>query len=135
MFKNYFKTGFRNLTKNKVSAFINIGGLTVGMAVAMLIGLWVYDEISFNKYHEHYNRIGRVLVKGHDVKHGDFVNAHVPFPLAEKLRTEYKSNFKYIARGSWIEYVILSAGDKQLTKPGQYFDADVPHMFTLKMLK
>jgi hypothetical protein len=46
MFKNYFKTAWRNLVKNKMSSFINIGGLAMGLAVAMLIGLWIYDEIS-----------------------------------------------------------------------------------------
>jgi putative ABC transport system permease protein len=135
MFSTYFKTGFRNLHKNKFSAFINIGGLTVGMAVAMLIGLWVYDELSFNKYHEHYNRIGRVLIKGNDAKHGPFVNSSVPYPVAAEIRSTYQSNFKYVVRGSWIEQVILSAGDKKLSRPGQYFDADAPHLFTLKMLK
>jgi putative ABC transport system permease protein len=43
MIKNYFKIAWRNLVKNKVYTFINIGGLAVGMAVALLIGLWVYD--------------------------------------------------------------------------------------------
>jgi ABC-type antimicrobial peptide transport system permease subunit len=135
MFKNYFKTGFRNLVKNKVSAIINIGGLTVGMAVAMLIGLWVYDEVSFNKYHEHYDRIGRVLIKGVDPKHGQFVNGQVPYPVANELRTVYRSNFKYIARGSWIDNYVLAADNKKLSRPGQFLDADAPHLFTLKMLK
>lgn len=135
MFKNYFKTGLRYLVKNKFSSFINIGGLTVGMAVAMLIGLWLYDELSYNKYHEHYDRIGRVLIKGNDPKHGPFVNASVPYPLAAELRSTYRSNFKYVVRGSYIDHVILSAGDKKLSRPGQYLDAEAPHLFTLKMLK
>ncbi len=50
MFKNYFKTALRNLVKNKMHSFINIFGLSIGMAVAILIGLWIYNELSFNKY-------------------------------------------------------------------------------------
>ena len=46
MFKKYLKVVFRNLVRNKVYSFVNIGGLAVGMAVAMLIGLWIYDELS-----------------------------------------------------------------------------------------
>ena len=46
MIKNYFKIAWRNLVKSKGYSAINIGGLAVGMAVAMLIGLWVYDELS-----------------------------------------------------------------------------------------
>src|SRR5688500_16561692 len=46
MLKSYFKIGWRNLLKNKGYSFINIGGLALGMAAAILIGLWVYEEIS-----------------------------------------------------------------------------------------
>ena len=49
MIKNYFKIAWRNLIKNKGYSAINIGGLAVGMAVAMLIGLWVYDELTFDQ--------------------------------------------------------------------------------------
>ena len=60
MFKNYFKTAWRNLLKDKMHSFINIVGLSIGMAVAILIGLWMYDELSFNKDFENYNRIAQV---------------------------------------------------------------------------
>ena len=49
MFRNHLKSALRNLRKSKVSSFINIAGLAVGMAVALLIGLWINDELSFNK--------------------------------------------------------------------------------------
>ena len=61
MFQNYFKIGWRNLFKNKGYSFINIGGLAVGMAVAMVIGLWIHDELSFDKYHKNYDRIAQVM--------------------------------------------------------------------------
>ena len=60
MIRNYFKIARRNLVKNKVYSFINIGGLAVGMTVAMLIGLWVYDEVNFDKYHQNYDSIAQV---------------------------------------------------------------------------
>ena len=66
MIKNYLKIALRNLAKNKVYSFINIGGLAVGMAVAMLIGLWVYDELSFNKYHKNYEKIAQIRRFGTD---------------------------------------------------------------------
>ena len=61
MFKNFFKIAWRNLVKSKGYSAINIGGLAVGMAVAILIGLWVYDELSFDKYHANYERIAQVM--------------------------------------------------------------------------
>jgi len=60
MIKNYFKIAWRNLIANKGYSAINIGGLSVGMAVAILIGLWIYTELSFNKNFENYNRIAQV---------------------------------------------------------------------------
>ena len=53
MIRNYFKIAWRNLLKNRVTSFINIGGLSVGLAVAIIIMLWVSDEYSFNKFHAH----------------------------------------------------------------------------------
>ena len=56
MIKSYFKIAWRNLLKNKIYSLINIGGLAVGMGVAILIALWVYDELTFDKYHSNYRR-------------------------------------------------------------------------------
>src|SRR5258707_7045841 len=98
MFENFLKIAWRNLLKNKISSFINIGGLAVGMAVAILIGLWIYDELSFNKYHKNYDRIGQVwqFVK-FDVEKASF-NV-MPIPMAEELRTKYP-DFKYVSLSS-----------------------------------
>jgi hypothetical protein len=49
MIRNYLKIAWRNLIKNKAHTFINVAGLSVGMAVAMLIGLWIWDELSYDK--------------------------------------------------------------------------------------
>ncbi|WP_240768710.1 ABC transporter permease [Olivibacter sp. XZL3] len=61
MIKNYLKTTWRNLVKSKGYSAINIGGLAVGMAVVILIGLWVYDELTYNSYHKNYDRIAQVM--------------------------------------------------------------------------
>ena len=135
MIKNYFKTAWRNLTRNKISSFINIGGLAIGMAVALLIGLWIYDELSFNTYHKNHDRIGRILIRGNDVKEGPFTSTSLPYPLATELRENYKENFKHIVRASWDQEYILSAGEKKLSAAGQFMDADAPEMFTLKMVR
>src|ERR1700745_1473968 len=61
MFKNYFKTAFRGLAKYKVYSFINIAGLSLGLACAMLIMLYVKDEVSFDRFHKNVNNIYRVV--------------------------------------------------------------------------
>ena len=60
MFKSYFKIALRTLLKNKGYSFINIVGLASGMGVAVLIGLWIFDEISFDRNFPNYDRIAQV---------------------------------------------------------------------------
>ena len=60
MFKNYFKTALRNLTRNKVYSFINITGLSLGLACSMLIILYVKDEVSYDRFHKNVTQIYRI---------------------------------------------------------------------------
>ena len=85
MIKNYFKIAWRNLLKNRTSSTINIGGLAIGMAVALLIGLWIWDELSFNKTFDNYDRIGKLMQ--HQTSNGkvNTFNA-MPFPIGEELK-------------------------------------------------
>ena len=61
MFSNYLKVALRNLFREKGHSFINIAGLSIGMACAILILMWVHDEMSFDKFHEHADRIYRLV--------------------------------------------------------------------------
>ena len=61
MLKNYFKIAWRNLGRSKAHSFINIVGLSFGMAVAILIGLWMYDELSYNKNFDNYDHVAQVI--------------------------------------------------------------------------
>src|SRR5690348_13478030 len=63
MIKNYFKTAWRNLARNKVYSFINVAGLSLGLACAMLIMLYVKDEVSFDRFHKNVKNIYRVVLK------------------------------------------------------------------------
>ena len=60
MFKNHFIIAFRNFRKFKVYSFINLFGLAIGFASALVIGLWVYQEWSYDRHFEHAERIYRV---------------------------------------------------------------------------
>lgn len=134
MIKNYLKIAFRNLSRSKGYSAINIGGLAVGMAVAILIGLWVHDELSFDKYHRNYDRIAQVM------QHANFngkVETQVSMPavMGAELRSKYGSNFKYVVQSSWTGSHLLTVGDKNISKTGNYFEPEAPEMLTLKMLK
>lgn len=134
MFHNYFKIGIRNLLKNKGYSFINIGGLAMGMAVAILIGLWIYDELSFNKYHENYDRIVQVMER-ETVNGVKGTGSALPRPLEFALRNNYGSDFKYLSMCTWTGPNILIVGDRAVSKSGNYFQKDFPEMLSLKMIK
>ncbi|MVM37632.1 FtsX-like permease family protein [Spirosoma sp. HMF3257] len=133
MLRNYFKIALRNITKNKVYSSINIGGLAMGMAVAILIGLWIYDELSFDNYFQNYDRIAKVMQNGEfngEVFHGEYN----PAPMGPELRTVYADDFTHVIMSSWTRDHILAYGEKKFTKTGNYLSADAPDMLTLKML-
>jgi putative ABC transport system permease protein len=133
MLKNYFKIAWRNLFKSKTSSVINISGLAVGMAVAILIALWIYDEVSFDRYHSNYDRI--VQVYQHQTISGKVETENsMPAVLGPELQRLYGNNFKYIVRSSWTNDHSLNYGDKSLLQPGNYMEAAAPHMLSLKML-
>lgn len=133
MIKNYFKIAWRNLSKNKASSFINISGLAIGMAVAMLIGLWIFDELSFNRYHKNYDRIVKVM--DHQGWHGqNNTNDFLPVPLGAELQSSYGNDFKFIVLARQTEEHIIASGDKKFTEAGNYVQPDAPEMLSLEMI-
>ncbi|SHH35634.1 FtsX-like permease family protein [Chryseolinea serpens] len=133
MIRNYLAVALRNLRKNKGYSAINIGGLAAGMTVAMLIGLWVFDELSFNTYHDNYPRIVQIMKGG--VYEGKSYGGqrHLPHPLIEQLKTHYSSNFKHIVP-FWGGDYVLSFGEKIISQSGAYTGEGMPDMLTLHML-
>ena len=134
MIKNYIKIAWRNLLKNKGYSALNIGGLAVGMAVALLIGLWIYDELSYNKYHQNYDRIAKVMIKTNFNGQGSAEEA-LPRPLEFELRNKYGGSFKNIVMSRWTDGHILSVGDKKVSKYGGFMQEGAPEMLTLQMVK
>jgi putative ABC transport system permease protein len=134
MIKNYLKVAWRNLLKNKAHTFINVTGLSVGMAVAILIGLWIWDELSYDKYHQNYDRV--VQVMQHQTLNNEVLTqTSMPIPLGTMLRQDYKGDFKYVVLSSWTFGHIITYGDKKLLTQGNYMQPEAPDMLTLKMLK
>lgn len=134
MLKNYFKIAWRNLLKNKVYSSINVLGLALGMAVAILISLWMWDELSFDNYHRHYKTVAKVKIT--EVFSGHYTTQDaVAVPLAAELRTKYPNDIKRLALTSWNENFSIKAGDKSLSSVGVWTQPDLPEMLTIKMLK
>ncbi|HLG38328.1 MAG TPA: ABC transporter permease, partial [Chitinophagaceae bacterium] len=133
MIKNYFKIASRNIKYSKFFSLINICGLAAGMAVAILIGLWIYDELSYNHYHKNHDRIAQVVINRQ--MNGEINTSRaVPVPLGTELKTTYKNDFKRIVMAWWVMDHILSAGDKKISQQGTFIEPEGPDMFSLKMI-
>src|SRR6185503_3652111 len=136
MIKNYFKIAWRNLTRNKGYSAINIGGLAVGMAVAILIGLWIWDELSFNKYHKNYDSIAQVWAGGTNPETSKIdVGDALQFPMGAVLKKNYQHYFKHVLMAWWVGGYMLSSDNNKFNKTGEFIDAGAPEMLSLKMLK
>ncbi len=85
MFKNYFKTAWRSIWKNKTTSLINIAGLSVGMTAAILIFVWVQNEISFDNYHKHAGNIYRLTT---NLKSQGWIWETTPLLLADAVKED-----------------------------------------------
>lgn len=134
MLRSYFKIAFRNLSKNKGYTFINIAGLAMGMAVALLIGLWIQDELTYNRYHKNYDRLAQVWQHNiyNGVKQSQMAN---PAVMAEEIRNSFGGDFKYVIQSSWNFGRILAVGDKKFNKSGMYWEPEVIDMFSINLLQ
>jgi ABC-type antimicrobial peptide transport system permease subunit len=132
MLRSYLKVAIRNLKKGKLYSVINIAGLSIGMAVTIIIALWVWDELSFDKYHKNYNRIGQLwqFVK-FDLEKASYNS--VPIPLAEEFRTKYP-DIKSASVTTYNRTTVLGSGDKKVSRTGMYTEPGFPEMMTIKML-
>lgn len=124
----------RNLLKSKVYSLINIVGLAVGIAVAMLIGLWVWDELSYNKYHKNYDRIVQAWIS--QTFNGQTgTGTAVSIPAVTEMATKYGSDFKYTSLASWNFGHLLANGDKKINKTGMWAQPSLPQMLSLEMVR
>ena len=132
MYKSYLKIGWRNLLRNKSYSFINISGLAVGMAVAMLIGFWVFDELSFNKSFEKYDRLYNVyhhLTFGSDT----FTESGVSPRFVDEARNNFPE-FESLALTSYQTDYIVSYAGASVSKPGLFVEPQFIEMFSLRMI-
>jgi ABC-type antimicrobial peptide transport system permease subunit len=113
---------------------INISGLSIGMAVALLIGLWIWDELSFDTYHTNYNHIAQVM-ENQSLQTGVNTMDVKPYALAKVLRDKFGADFKQVAAFNLASGVVVSSGIKKLSWTGGFADPEFPEMMTLKMVE
>ncbi|MCD2258099.1 ABC transporter permease [Psychroserpens luteolus] len=134
MLKNYFKIAFRNLLKNKVYSFINISGLAIGMAATMLIGLWIFDELSYNDYFDDKVTIAQVFQ--HETNNNETdTGPAIPRPLEFALRQDHADNFKHIIMSSWEQPRYLKYGETNINRLGNAMQEGATDMLNLDIVE
>lgn len=132
MFRTFLLMAWRQLQRNRLYSLINVTGLAVGMAVAVLIGIWVWDELTFNQWHSRHASIARIL--SIERANNEVTVAEVAsVPMKAGLYARYPSALKELALISEGGHV-LATGEKKLSRWGMWADASFPVMFSFRMV-
>jgi putative ABC transport system permease protein len=132
MFSNYLKVAFRNLLRQKAFSFINIFGLALGITCTALIGMWVNDELSYDRFHDGYQNIYRITATLPELK----VHAAVSStPLAQAFQNEIPE-VEQAVRISSFRRDLIQVGDVKLEEKNLiYADSNFFRVFTFPFLK
>jgi len=128
MFKNYFKTAWRSLWRNKLFSGLNIFGLATGMACSILIFLWVQDELSFDKFNHNASNIFRITDKTSDQEY-----AVAPPSLAYAIQTQIPA-IKNATRVVSVQKMITVGTNKFDEKNIYYADSNFLQIFNYPLL-
>lgn len=132
IFEGLFKFAWRNLIRDKGFSFLNIVGLAVGMASAMLILLWMQNEVSYDRFYRNEDRI--YTLNNRDKFNGElFAWNATPKILAPTLKGEYPDVEEAVRTSQWS--CVLSDGDKHLTEPGIFADSAFFKMFDFQLVE
>ncbi len=133
MFKNYFKTAVRNLSKNKFYSSINIIGLAVGLATCLLIFLYVVDELGYDKYNAN---AGRIYRANNDIKfNGNYLDlSQVPAVMGPTMLREMPQVQQYV-RMNWHGSFLVKKGNENIQEQRvAYADSTLFDVFTLPVI-
>ncbi|MEM9077183.1 MAG: ABC transporter permease [Bacteroidota bacterium] len=134
MLKNLLTIAWRNLAKNKGYSAINIGGLALGMAVTLIIALWINDELTYNSYFKNKGKIAQVF-QSQTFNANTGTGPAIPLPLEPALREDFGDNFKHIMMCSWTQSSYVKYKEKSLSRTGNYMQPNGPELLNLEILK
>jgi putative ABC transport system permease protein len=130
MFKNYIKITLRNIRKNVIHSFINISGLSIGLACSLIIMLWVQHELSYDRFHKNADRLYRVVYSSDD---GEEHGRNLPGPLAAYLREHFPEINNATSFKSWEMKIAFNK--KSFSCIGSYINPSFFSMFSFPFEK
>jgi putative ABC transport system permease protein len=132
MIKTYLKIAFRNIRRNSTYSILNISGMAIGMACAILILLWVHDEWSFDRHFKNADNLYRILEKSTSDGHL-YLEATTPPPLAAFLKEKYP---EVIRSSRYKEFPMsVKCGEDYIFERIAFADDDFLKMFDIKLVK
>jgi ABC-type antimicrobial peptide transport system permease subunit len=134
MFRNYFKTSWRNIIKEKAYSGFNILGLAVGMGVALIIGLWVQYQLSYDRFLPEFGQAYRTMVRSHSNGVTEAGGWATCLPLADAIRRDVPE-VKYVAQADFGGQHSLMTGDKKLYSKGMFAGGDFLKIFRFPLLQ
>jgi putative ABC transport system permease protein len=136
MLRNYLKIAFRNLIGHKLFTWINIGGMAIGMASFLLIALFIYDELSFDKHVNDYDRKYRVYIERFSDDGRQTLSAMISPMVAPTLAADYpevESSFRFM---NLNDPILFQVGERKFVEAnGGYADPSVFDMFSLELIE
>jgi predicted permease len=129
MLRNHLKIALRNLKRHKVYSFINIAGLAIGMACAILILLWIQDELSYDRFHEQVNNVYRLVAEENNVR---YAISHAPF--AYTLKEECPKILKATRVDLGTSQNLIEYKEKKFEQRGKMVDSDFFEIFTYSFI-
>ena len=133
MFKNYFKTAVRNLFRNKGFSITNILGLTIGMACTIFILLWVYDELTYDRFQKNYDNIFQVIAN-RDFKNQVFTDRSMAMPLASALENS-SPQIKHAVVTTYRQQYVLAYNNNKIKKEGYVVSDHFFDIFSWQFVK
>src|SRR5450755_4344271 len=133
MLKNFFKIAFRNLWKNKGFSVINITGLAIGMASAMLLLLWIYDEVSYDRFQVKKDRIYDVWNRA-EFSGELHCWSSTPKVAARTMEHDFPE-VEVTVRVNWYSNLLFTVGEKKIMVEGHIVDSSFLDMFSYPLLK
>jgi putative ABC transport system permease protein len=139
MVKNYFKTAWRNMMRNKTSSFINVSGLSIGIACVLMIVIYIQNELSYDKFHKDADRIFQVTLKG-NMGGQEFWAGNTPPPVGKALVSNFPEIESYTrfykARDIVARYESNNSTEKFFTEKNIIaVDSNFLEFFGFKMLE
>jgi len=134
MWRNFFTVAFRNISKHKVFTLINVSGLAIGLASSILILMFIVRELSFDRFHEHRQRIYRLYIDG-NIGEQAFRGAWTSMIMAQTFAAEIQEIEQFVRLDVYPQRLIWSDDEKHIEDHFVYADSTLSEVFTINFVR